>query len=338
MGDKAIGVALILAAGISAASASAEEKLTLATYLPPTHFAITEGITPFMDCVSSETGGEITFDFFTSGQIASAAESLSAINDGLADISYLIPQQLSSRMPLSNIPLMPNMGDTAGEIVASYRKALAADGLLAGELRANGLVLIMVNQYAPYQVAFTKGRVETMAGFRGLKLRVIGGSATGTALNLGAVPVELPAGDVYVALQRGTIDGVFYPAAGMMTYALNEVTKAASSNGNFGGSMAMIAMDEGAFNTLPQEQQDIVIACGLSAEERLTTYQDQQQKAALTELAEAGVDIFEFPPEELEKINAALAGVAEEFAERLDKRGLPGREVLDEFLTAAGRR
>src|SRR5690606_21337622 len=56
-----------------AVAAAQAETMRVITYLPPTHFAVTGGMEPFMDCVKNGTGGAIDFDFFPSGQIANAA-------------------------------------------------------------------------------------------------------------------------------------------------------------------------------------------------------------------------------------------------------------------------
>lgn len=313
------------------------EELSVVTYLSATHFGVTEGMQPFMDCVTAETEGAITFSFYPSGQLASAESSLDALGNGIADIAYIVPQRASSKMPLTNVPVLPNMGDSSGEISAAYRKALEADGLLAEELRRNNLTLLTVNQYPPYQVGFTGGVVDTLDGFEGLKLRVIGGSASSTATVLGAVPVELSAADVYIALQRGTVDGVFFPIAGMQAFKLNEVTKAISTNANFGGSMAMVAMNSDTFGAMPEETQQIFLDCGMKSEANLIAYQDGAQERFLQEFEAGGVSVFAFPPEELARINAQLDKTAEEFIARLEARGLPGQAAYDEFRAALGR-
>lgn len=331
--------ALMAASALSLAAATgvAAEPLRTITYLAETHFGVTEGMRPFMSCVTEATDSAVEFDFYPGGQLASAEASLDALSNGLADIAYIVPQRVASDMPLTNIPVLPNMGESAGEIVTAYRTALASGGLLAKELADNGLELLFLNQYPPYQIGFAEGRVDTLAGFDGQKIRVIGGSATSTATVLDAVPVELSAGDVYVAMQRGTIDAVLFPIAGMKAFKLNEVSKAISNNANFGGSMAMVAMSASAFQGLSEEHQAVLKDCAAEAEANLLKYQDGAQAEILAEFAAGGVDVYAFPEAELAAINTALEATAREFVDRLEARGLPGQAVYDEFTGALGR-
>ena len=52
------------AALIAMASSARAETLILSANVPPTHWASTEGLEPYMACVTDSTGGEVKFDYY----------------------------------------------------------------------------------------------------------------------------------------------------------------------------------------------------------------------------------------------------------------------------------
>ena len=60
---KCITSALAIVAGCAMTMTTAQaEKLVVTTFLPPTHWAATQGGLPFLECVKSTTNGEVDFD------------------------------------------------------------------------------------------------------------------------------------------------------------------------------------------------------------------------------------------------------------------------------------
>ncbi|WP_323032442.1 TRAP transporter substrate-binding protein DctP [Paracoccus sp. (in: a-proteobacteria)] len=322
----------ILAASVSALphlAAAEPVKLRVTNGLPPTHIVSTQGIDPWMACVADRTGGEVTFDYFSGGQIAKVTETIDAIANGLADIGFMSPVNEGSKLPLNGIAILPGSYGTAVENTANYRASIDAGSPLAQELAALGLRPFILNQLAPYEIMARKMTLDGLDDFRGVKLRTTGGSMNFTAMGLGAVATEMAAADIYIALERGTVDALILAKASVKNYSLQELVTSMSSNAPLGASAQFFAISETSWGRLSADQQDAVTTCGLEVEKSLAEAIDAQEDALQAEFAELGITIYEFPPEELEKINAALADAVQQYIDRLAARGLPAQEALD---------
>jgi len=319
------------------APAALAETLILSTNTAPGHFSVQHGLEPFMQCVTGRSNGGIDFNFFPSAQIASLAGALDAMNDGLAQVAYLAVSGLSDKLPLANITMLPDMGDNVAQMVQAWRKVLADGGPLADELAANNIVPLLVHMYPPYQLGLRGEPITSLEEFSGVKVRVSGGSQVFAVNSLGAVPVQIAAADAYVAMQQGTIDGYMLALTSIQSYSLEEISKAISTNANFAGAAAFVAMDSRVFSALSAENQKALTDCGAEVEASLTTFQDNLVKELETEFAAAGVAMYQIPDEALAAINDKLKLAAEDYIARLTGLGLPAQAAHDQYRAALGK-
>lgn len=93
-----------------------------------------------------------------------------------------------------------------------YEKALQEEFKGVKVLELNGCIQSFL---------WTTKPVHTLEDLKGLKIRTPGGMQTGYIKSLGAQPVFMPLGDVYLAMETGTIDGLvtcprwFWPSSSM---------------------------------------------------------------------------------------------------------------------------
>ena len=203
-----------------AASAADAETLVLTTNNPPTHFAVKQGLEPFMACVKDKSAGALDFNFFPSSQIVDEKASIDALGSGLAQVAYVVVSAQSDKLPLANLSILPGMGNTVEQMVGAWRKVLADGGPMAKELSDLHLVPLMVQMFPPYQVGLAGGKLSSIGDFAGKKLRVSGGAQTFGVKALGGVPVQIAASDAYVAMQQGTVDGYFLALTSVDSYKL----------------------------------------------------------------------------------------------------------------------
>ncbi|MBB4629955.1 hypothetical protein [Paracoccus denitrificans] len=220
--------ALCLVAPLAGAGA-----LTFAHGFQPAHIVCAHGLDPWMACVAERGGGEIEFNHFPGDQISSHQGAVDALNSGLTQIFGVILSYVSEEMP-NGISLLPDMGRSSAELVATYRKALETDGRLIQEYHANQLQPIFLNLLPPYKFLSGVGPVDTIEKFANLKASIGGGSQMMMAQAMGAGPVYITAADLYVSMRRKTVDGTFLTLASAKPHSLTAVMNAVSANGSFG--------------------------------------------------------------------------------------------------------
>lgn len=323
--------ALCAAAFCAAGTAAIGETLTVSHGYNETHVVVTDWISPWMSCVREGAGDDIEFTYYPSGQVTKNTEALEQLQSGVISVSAVSPGYHSDRMPLNSIVMLPTLGKTATSNAIAYRAQLDAGGPMLEELQNLGLVPLMVHITPPYQIISRDGRMDTLEKLASRKVRTSGGSLFLVAEGLGASPVEMPAGDVYLAIQQGTVDGAMFAALSVKPYALQEVMGAMSRNADFGNSATLFVTTTTVWDSIPEDARTILTDCGKSTELDAANKMDAQNELLLSEFSQLGVDVYDISPENTAIMNETLESVAATFVSRLDARGLPGTDVFSTY-------
>lgn len=324
--------ACMAASGLALGAQSAAADTVLATvHLPATHWAVTQGVEPLLNCIASETGGAFEYQLFPGGQIASSRATLDALEDNLAQIAYVVPSHLSSILPLNNVPILPNMGDSVAEMVETYRAVVENDTLIAQELADANLVPILINMFPPYQIGLRGEAIRDLAGFENQKILVGGGAQNAAVEAVSGTSVQMSSADAYIGMQQGVVDGYIMSFASVSAYSLHEVSGSISDNANFAASAGLVAMNKDYYDGLPQQTRDAMTACGAKVEADLARFEDELTEKLRTEYAQAGVEVYSFAPEVLAEINTRLDAASVAYLERIEALGHPALEAYREY-------
>lgn len=334
---KAASAALALGALTGAATSAWSETLIVAHGYNANHEITKHGIEPWMDCVTETAGNTLTFQHLVAGQVVGFNSAIDALNDGLAHVSVVLTAYASNKLPLNGIPLLPNHGSFSQEMVAAYRKALDTEGPIRDEMAAAGLHPVLINLLPPYQIITTGQPIDRLEKFQGLKVRVGGGAMHLTVAALGASPVEIGGGEMYVAMERGTIDGTLLTLSSIKSYGLHELAKSISGNASLGSGTTVLAISDAAWSKLDPEQQEAAEECGRSIEAELARILDEENDALKAEFAASGINVFDVTSESSAEIEQALDAVPANYIARLQARNLPVEEAYKDYLDALGR-
>lgn len=325
--------AAALACTTTLAAPAFAEKLTAAHGYVPAHTVYKNGIEPWLACVEEKTGGGITFDHYPSGQISGHKESVASLNNGLADVSAVIPGYEAGKLPLTNMSMLPGFGATASDMNTSYRAMIDNESPLVAEWHKVGIHPIMPVFTPAYQILSMDEPWTTMEALKGKKIRAGGGTAVLAVASVDAVPVEMASPDMFVALQRGTMDATILSLTSAPAYGLPDILKSASTNGSFGSGMAVWAMSKTKYDSLSPEHQAAIDECGRSVEVSMGATVDAENTALATEFADKGIAVYEFPADVLEAINARLATVGEDYIQKLEENGVAdARKTYEMYL------
>lgn len=234
-----LGIALTVATTVHAQ----QHNITVAANVTQMHWLSTQSYEPLQQCITDGTDGEITFQYFPASQLGDAYQMVEVLNSGLANMSLVSPSFASDRLPLNGIPLLPGLGDSAVDVVESYRAALNEDTLIAKELKDKNVHPIAIHVFPPYQILMRGAPVTQVSELEGKKIRAGGGTLNFTASALGGVVVGMGSGDVYLALQQGVVDGTLLSATSIEPYKLNEVVESMSANASLGVAASLWAFD-----------------------------------------------------------------------------------------------
>src|SRR5690606_35459619 len=100
--------------------------------------------------------------------------------------------------------------------------------------------------------------VRSIEDLAGLKIRTADQVAATLLTNWGAVPVPLPASEIYMALDTGVIDGLFIDPSGVPSFRLEEVVKFATLGLPTPSSTFFIVMNQSRYEGLSSDQQALI--------------------------------------------------------------------------------
>ncbi|MCL1828132.1 MAG: TRAP transporter substrate-binding protein DctP [Oscillospiraceae bacterium] len=320
-----------------------ENPLTLKLSMPfPEIIDIGEGYIKAAEMIKEGSGGALELKIYADGTLLAFDDTFQGVSTGVADIGWIAPANIDSNLPLNRVfsmtyPYVP------GDIFVQRNSILEAyDKIpqLSEELAKFNLVLLDAQTCSPCVVATNKTSVRTMNDIRGLKLNTIG-IASDYFASLGAAAVTISAGDYYLSMERGVIDGMYdgvttFHTFQMMSLVNNILVFGSENKSNTSIVNGMSAcpnptvMNLDTWSKLSPEQQALLknsIAFGV--EQVTMTIYDADTKKAIKEFEDSGVVFTFLEGNDLKPWVEAQAPVLQQWIDDTTALGYPAREVYD---------
>ena len=324
------GIAGVLAAGVApAVHAQATVRWRLASSFPKSLDTLWGFSETLSRKVSEMSSGKFQISIHPAGELVPAFGVVDVVQNGSIDLAHTAPYYFTGK-------------DTVFALASGIPFGFNARQIAAWMIQGNGRKL-MNEFFANYNmISFDGGHTGTQMGgwyrkpikevadLKGLKIRLGGGLVGEVMGKLGAVPQSIPGGEVYVALEKGSLDAVewigpyddfklgFYKVAPYYYYP-------GWWEGDAHGAMLV---NTKAWSGLPAEYKAMFeTACGYASRESLARY-DGLNPPALKQLAAAKTQILPFPQPVLE---AAYKATQEVYAE-LDAKNPAWRKIYADML------
>ena len=199
-----------------------------------------------------------------------------------------------------------------------YAKALKAEFKDVKVLELNGCIQAFL---------WTTKPVHTLEDLKGLKIRTPGGMQTNYIKSLGAEPVFMPLGDVYLSMETGTIDGLVTCPPLVLAFKLYEVAKY-GVQATFGCVSEGVVMNKKSWDRTPADLQKIIEE--VVGNPFATTHGLDKKTYAqmIKEIKAKGVKLYQLPPKEEERWFARFQNVTREWVAKLEKQGKPAKEAV----------
>jgi TRAP-type C4-dicarboxylate transport system substrate-binding protein len=216
----------VLAGALASAAmaAQADTEITISSWVGPKHPVNFGGYEPFMNAVEQASGGSVTFRLFTGGALLGAKATLAGIRDGIADTGIIAltyhPAEFPHAQLVADLALWSDDPLIAAGAVTEFNLLHCPPCL--EEFLAQGLVYTGTYSTAPYTI-IGRRPINGPADLAGLKVRTPGAIWDRWVQYMDAVPVNLPASDMYESLERGITDLVLQPVAALRSYSLWDV-------------------------------------------------------------------------------------------------------------------
>lgn len=302
-------------------------KLKVADSVPKSNFISKEGIVFWMDRVEELTDGSVEFEYYPAEQLGKAASLLDLTQSKTTDIGYI--SYATEKIPLTDLMSLPGAVTSPIEGSKIYWD-LAQNILLEEEYLKAGVRPILTGTLPPYQMITMENKIEDISDFKNLKVRT-SGAMDFTIQLLGGNPVSMPGPEVYTAFERGTIDSVAFPLTSYEPYQLHEIGKYSTTNANMGSFSVIYAINEEVYQELPDDIKKAMAQASDEAVAHFASFLDDQINSLIDEFSQAGMTMYQLDDSTLEKINQEVQPAWDEWAQGLEKRGIPANDVIEAY-------
>ncbi len=318
-----------LCAGIVCALSSGADAeqitLRLHTFSAPQAIANRVFIQPWAQAIEEKSGNRVEIQVFTAMQLGGKPSDLyGQARDGVVDIVWTLPGYSPGRFPLTEVFELPSV---AGDAVATsqaltefYRKWMRDEYKDTRPL--------VFHATARSHLHTTGKQIRTLEDLKGLKMRVPSQASAAMLRALGAIPVGMPAPNVYEALSLGVVDGTWMPWSIMRPLRLHEVTKYHTEVA-LSCAVFVMTMNTQRYDQLPPDIRAIIDdSTGMALAKRLGRLWKDDEKPGRALAAKRGDPILSLSAAERARWEKVTQTVVESWIERVSAMGYDGRALI----------
>jgi tripartite ATP-independent transporter DctP family solute receptor len=280
-----------------------------------------EAALKFKSLVEEKSDGQITVEVFPNEVLGSEPQMVQSVEFG--DLQMVAASTFAQYNPKVEVFALPFLFETKEKAWSTLDGELGQE--VYGSLLDNNLRILAHFENGFRHVTNNKRPIETPEDLKGLKIRTPEMPILmGTFKTLGANPTPMAFGELYMALQQGTVDGQENPITNIYASKFYEVQDYISLTGH-SYLASTIAISDKFWKTLTPEQQEIVQSSITEAAQWHRDTIDSNEEQQLAELEKAGM-----------KVNRPNTAAFREAAKDVYKEyeNVFGKELIDRVLEA----
>ncbi len=311
------GVAVAASLAVMAGSASAQDKKvrmqmqsnfasTLALLGPDANYTV--------DQIKKLSAGSIDIKFFEPGSLVPPGQAFDAVSSGALDAAWATPGYWTGKdiafAVFSTVPFGPGIPE-----YLAWMKEGGGEKLMQELYGKYNIHSVMCHLIPPEASGWFRKEIKTLDDLKGLKMRFFGLGAN-VMQKLGVSTQLLQAGEIFQALQLGTIDATEFSMPVMdLSLGFYQVAKYYYFPGwHQQATVGDLMINKGKWDQLSAHQKALVeAACDQTVLKGIALGESLQPKAML-EIQSKGVELKTWSPEMLAAFEKAWNEVAAEQA------------------------
>ncbi len=285
----------------------------------------TLGAKKFAEIVGEKTNGRIEVKVYPNDQLSGGNQSkgIEMLMSGSTDITFhsnIIYSVMDERFGVISLPFLINDTETADKVLSgdggeAINKILLEKNIIGLGFGENGF----------RQVTNSKKPIESPADMSGLKIRIPGIKMFISLYKaLGADPITMNFGEVFTALQQGTIDGQENPTDVISSSKINEVQKYMTV-WDYSYDSIIFGMNKDKFESFSSEDQQIIRDAAKEACEYQRQINREKAETQTQEFIDGGMQVNKLTDEQKAAFKEAVQSVYTEY------EPIMGKDLIDAF-------
>jgi TRAP-type C4-dicarboxylate transport system substrate-binding protein len=297
-------------------------------------------VTDWAEELEEKTDGRLKVNFYWAASLVKAPGLADAIEFGTADLGHLYTAPHSERYPLSmglqmyGIPYV-NPAHMGEGFIFGY-DWIAENYPESFDSYWGPSKLLWVNAPGPRSLIESNREIRTLDDVEGLKMSAERFEEQMAWDILGAQGIPTSSSEWYMSLNTGVIDAIHLEYNQSFLWKTHEVTKYRTENTIRRGTSFPTMYNEDAYNKLPEDLKTIfdasydVVDMTVELNGRWQAWHDINKERIEAFHEERGdPPAYILPDEESDLWNEMVLPVVEDWIQRTEAKGLPGRELWD---------
>jgi C4-dicarboxylate-binding protein DctP len=311
--------------------ADAETRELKLAGLHPGDHPITLTLQSFADRVEKYSDGGLKVRVFPAQQLVKGKEMLDGVGLGTTEMGWIIGVYFAGQLPLHEAPFLPFILSSHESAIRAYREG-GIGKILEPNMEKYGVKPLFWGTSGWCIPMFDKP-VKT-ADWSGLKLRGFGKLIPRFYQLAGAGAVSISSPEIYIAAQRGLVNGCITTYANIMTMRLHEVLPFVWVLDKELGTGVVEGVNSVSINTkvwksLNGEQQASLMKAAEETEQEMIKTMEEFDSDAFTDIKEAGCTPWEVPKDVKDEMVRISQPLWDEWTE---KNAPHGKEILEILL------
>jgi TRAP-type mannitol/chloroaromatic compound transport system substrate-binding protein len=267
--------------------------------------------------ITEASGGRLEIKPFVGGSVVPQYKELDGVDKGVLDMCFSCPMYNLDKWPAAGL-ISSRPGGLPGEMLRTWFN-YGGGYQLMNEMMEGYNVKTFAGALSPLpaEVFFhSKKKIETVEDLKGLKARCMGDGGA-ILKNAGASTVIIPGGELYEAMQRGTIDAFEYSTlASNWNMSFQEVAKyVILSPSRAPSDPQVFFVNKDSWNELPDDLKQLVKDEISKWTQALHEYLTYESLKAAEKFEEYGCEVYHLP----EEVEQKVLEEAEKFYEKKSK-------------------
>lgn len=280
----------------------------------------------FRDALKTEMGGDVDIEYFDSGTLGDEIVHMQQVRTGQLDVIPIGSDavQLDKKFAVFDIPFLFSSREQVSKLL---------DGPIGDELDKSfqsnaGLKVLGFGEIGFRQITNNVRPIVKPDDLKGLKLRTPGSKTRIMSFKmLGASPIKMNMGEIYLALQQGVIDGQENPYGNIVSKSWYEVQKYISVSRHVYTPITFV-MNLKRYNSLTANQKDKVHRAARKAVQLSREYGETNDATLEAKIRKEAPDV-KFNDIDSAAFQAAAKPIAEKIAD------IAGKDFTAKFVAAA---
>jgi TRAP-type C4-dicarboxylate transport system substrate-binding protein len=297
----------------------------------PKHPLCREAFNPWAEEVAKVTDGRVKVTMFYSSALFKVKQAYDAVATRVGDMGLVLPTYERNRFLVSSALDLPMVAKEKAKINSEVLWEMYQT---FPEIQKDysDVKVLWAYMNPAFQLHFTKKQVRNLEE---LKDTVVSAGGTVNARimkSLGASVEAIPMVQVYLALQKGVVEGCFLPYAPLRSQRMADLLHY-HTDANLMAVSFFVVINKDVWSKIsPEDQKAIEKISGLEGARRVGTIFDKYQVRDTKWMAEKGDKFFTLDPAEREKWAKRILPIRNEWIQDVKVKGVNGERLLETGL------